>query len=218
MKVIGYVRVSTEEQAASGVSLAAQGDKLRAYAALYELELIDVIEDAGHSAKTLKRPGLQRALELLRAGAAEGILVAKLDRLTRNVADMAGLITEYFGERARHASTLLSVADQVDTRTAAGRLVLNILASVSQWEREAIGERTRAALQFKRTQGVKLGAPALGETPAELETVRYILAMRAAGRSLEAIAEVLNVEGRATKRGGQWYAKTVANVLHREAA
>ncbi len=60
MKVIGYTRVSTDEQAATGVSLAAQAEKLTAYAALYGLEIVEMIEDAGESAKSLKRPGLQR--------------------------------------------------------------------------------------------------------------------------------------------------------------
>ena len=215
MKVIGYTRVSTEEQANSGVSLAAQEQKLRAYAELYDLQLVEVIEDAGQSAKSLNRPGLQRALELLRGGQAEGILVAKLDRLTRNVADMASLITEYFGDRARHAATLLSVADQVDTRTAAGRLVLNILASVSQWEREAIGERTKTALAYKKSQGVRLGAPALGATAEETAAVERIQQLRAENLTLRAIVACLNAEGFQTKRGGQWAAETVRKVLAR---
>jgi DNA invertase Pin-like site-specific DNA recombinase len=216
MKVIGYVRVSTEEQASSGVSLAAQAGKLQAYAALYDLELIDIVEDAGQSAKSLNRPGLQRVLESLRNGHAQGVLVAKLDRLTRNVADMAALITDYFGDRARHAATLLSVADQVDTRTAAGRLVLNILASVSQWEREAIGERTRTALQYKKEQGVRLGAPALGADEHELSTLARIRELRSESMSLREMAATLTSEGHRTKRGGKWAPETLRKVLVRE--
>ncbi len=218
MKVVGYVRVSTEEQATSGVSLAAQVEKVRAYAALYELELVDVIQDAGQSAKTLDRPGIQRALELLRTGGAQGLLVAKLDRLTRNVGDMAALIGDYFGDRARHAATLLSVADQVDTRTAAGRLVLNILASVSQWEREAIGERTRTALAFKRSQGVRLGAPRTAHLTDEPACVARIRQLRAVDTPLREIAAVLTEEGYRTKKGGRWAAETVRQVLRRVGA
>src|SRR5262245_9845331 len=98
MRVIGYIRVSTEEQATAGVSLSAQAEKVRAYCALYDLTLLEVVEDAGASAKTLERPGLQRALSALRRGEADGVVVAKLDRLTRSVADMATLIDAHFGE------------------------------------------------------------------------------------------------------------------------
>lgn len=214
MKVIGYVRVSTEEQASSGVSLAAQTQKLRAYADLYDLDLVTIIEDAGQSAKSLNRPGITRALEMLRAGEAEGLLVAKLDRLTRSVADMAALITEFFGDRAPVGAALLSVGDQVDTRTAAGRLVLNILASVSQWEREAIGERTRIALAFKKSQGVRLGAPALEEKG----TLDRITELRTAGLTLRAIADTLTAEGFETKRGGKWAPETLRKILARQEA
>ena len=211
MKVIGYVRVSTEEQAREGVSLAAQEKKLVAYAELYEVELVEIISDAGVSAKTLKRPGLARALAMLDAGTAQGLLIAKLDRLTRSVADWNTLIDTYFLREA----ALLSVGEQIDTRTAAGRLVLNVLISVAQWEREAIGERTAAALAHLKAQGVTLGAPSLGQTDEEAETVARILELRAENMPLRQIAETLAAEGRCTKRGGKWAAETVRKVLAR---
>lgn len=217
MRVIGYTRVSTEEQASSGVSLAAQQQKLRAYAELYDVELVDVIEDPGYSAKSLSRPGIQRALEMLRAGAAQGILVAKLDRLTRSVADMATLIADYFGDRAPIGATLLSVVAQVDTRTAAGRLVLNILASVSQWEREAISERTRTALQYKKEQGVRLGRPPLGPDADDAAMVARINEMRERELTLQTIADRLEAEGYPTKRGGRWAPETVRKIIARQA-
>jgi DNA invertase Pin-like site-specific DNA recombinase len=148
-RVVGYARVSTEEQASDGVSLGAQSEKIRAYASLYDLELLEVIVDAGVSAKTLNRPGLNRALDMLAEGKASGLVVAKLDRLSRSVGDWNTLIDGYFGERS--GKTLMSVADSIDTRTAAGRLVLNVLMPVSQWERETIAERTRDAPQQKRS-------------------------------------------------------------------
>ena len=119
MRVVGYVRVSTEEQASGGVSLDVQAEKLRLYCQLHGLTLLEVIADEGRSGKDLDRPGLRRALELLREGAAEGVVVAKLDRLSRSVADWNALIVEFFGERA--GNQLFSVADSIDTRTAAGR-------------------------------------------------------------------------------------------------
>ncbi|MHB2018811.1 MAG: recombinase family protein [Candidatus Xenobia bacterium] len=211
MKVIGYARVSTEEQATHGVSLAAQVEKLRGYAQLYELELVDVVEDAGFSGKSLQRPGLQRVLEQLRIGAAEGLLVAKLDRLTRSVSDMATLIGEYFGTDAKAGAKLLSVADQVDTRTAAGILVLNVLTAVAQWERQAIGERTKAALQHLKAQGIRLGAP-----PLEDEAViGRVVELRLAGHTLRQIATTMEAEGRQTLRGGRWAAETARKILVR---
>src|SRR4051812_40067194 len=138
-RVIAYLRVSTASQADEGVSLDAQRSKLEAYARAVDLTIVEVVVDAGVSAKTLDRAGLKRALALLDTGAASGLLVAKLDRLTRSVRDLGDLVDRYFS----HRFALLSVADAIDTRSAGGRLVLNVLASVSQWEREAIAERTR---------------------------------------------------------------------------
>ena len=149
MKVLGYVRVSTDEQATSGVSLEVQRAKLEAYASLYDLELVEVIVDAGVSAKSFQRPGLQRALSLLRKGKAQGLVVAKLDRLTRSMRDLGALVEE---ELVKGQWTLLSVAEQLDTRTASGRLVLNILGCVVSWERDVIRERTKEALSYKASQ------------------------------------------------------------------
>ena len=158
-RVVGYVRVSSEQQTDHGVSLQAQEEKIRQYCSLYDLTLVDIITDAGVSAKTLQREGLQKALSMLETGQADGIVVVKLDRLTRNVADLGTLITEYF-----NAYALLSVCEQIDTRSASGRLVLNVLTSVAQWEREAIGERTSQALQCKKSQGERVGTISMGKS------------------------------------------------------
>lgn len=226
-RVVGYVRVSTEGQADGGVSLEAQRAKLRAYAVALDLDLIEIIEDAGYSAKSIARPGLQRALEHLAAGRATGLLVTKLDRLTRSVRDLGDLVERYFGTK----HSLLSVGDAIDTRTAAGRLVLNVLTSVAQWEREAGGERTREALAHLKREGVRLGPAALGwsrseqrdthgrltvrEVDEEATTVAMIVSLRTRGLSLRAIASALEREGRPTKKGGTWRAVTIHRVLRR---
>lgn len=228
-RVIGYIRVSTSRQAEDGVSLDAQRAKLEAYALAMDLELVTIEVDAGVSAKTLDRPALQRALTAMKAGEADGLLVCKLDRLTRSVRDLGDLVDDFFGDRF----SLLSVADSIDTRSAAGRLVLNVLASVSQWEREATGERTRESLAHIRSQGVQLGAEALGwrrveatdadgrrvvETVSdEARTVARMLELRETGLTLRAIADTLDAEGHQTKLGGRWHANTIRRVLAREA-
>jgi len=216
-RVVGYVRVSTSEQAESGVSLAAQRERLEAYATLYDLELVEVIEDAGASAKSLDRAGLKRALVLLRSGGADGLLVAKLDRLTRSVRDLDTLI--HGDLRDRH---LFSVAEQIDTSSAAGRLVLNVLASVSQWEREAIGERTSAALQHKRRNGEHTGGGApfgyrvesgrLIEDAAEQRIRELVLELRTVGLSYRAISKALAERGITTRKGTTWDPQQVRRV------
>ena len=127
--VAGYVRVSTEQQAGEGVSLDAQRTKLHAYALAMDLELVDIFQDAGLSAKSLARPGLQATLDALDAGKASGLVVVKLDRLTRSVRDLGELVDRYFASRF----SLLSLSDSIDTRTASGRLVLHVLGAVGQW-------------------------------------------------------------------------------------
>lgn len=220
VKVIGYTRVSTEDQVTEGVSLEAQHEKLLAYAKLYELSVVEVIEDAGVSGKTLRRPGLQRALKLLDQKKADGLLIVKLDRLTRSIVDMGHLVEKYFSEKA--GKRLVAVNDQIDTKTAGGRLVLNVLVSVSQWEREAIGERTATALHHKRRQGkvygeVPLGYKRVGKklvaVPEELATVQEAHRLRAAGFSFSRIAERFTKEQRKTKKGGAWYSVTIAKIL-----
>src|SRR2546422_9027587 len=127
-RTVVYCRVSTDKQADRGVSLDAQQAKAKAYAELYDLDIVDVVIDAAASAKTLARPGLERALGLLKAGKADALLVVKLDRLTRSVVDLGRLVERYF---APGKAALLSVGEQIDPGSAAGRLVLNVLASVT---------------------------------------------------------------------------------------
>ena len=227
MNVLLYARVSTTEQADTGISLEAQIAKMRGYASLYDLTILEVITDAGESAKSLNRPGLQHALNLLRTGKADGLLIVKLDRLTRSIADWQDLIDTYFGERG--GKQLLSVNDSIDTRTAAGRLVLNVLITVAQWERETIGERTRDALQHKIRNGQRVGKVRFGfdlaadgvtltENPAEQQTIALMRDLRAAGCTLRQIAAALTQRGILTKEGKtEWQHQTVAYILKRAA-
>ena len=219
---IVYCRVSTDKQADRGVSLDAQRAKAKAYAELYDLDIVEVIVDAGYSAKTLVRPGLERALNLLKTGKAEALLVVKLDRLTRSVADLGRLVERYF---APGKAALLSVGEQIDTRSAGGRLVLNVLASVSQWEREAIGERTSAALQHKAAQGEYTGGDTpygyrlaadgerLEQEPAEQVLVAEARRLRGRGLSLRGVARHLEAQGFRTRMGRSFAPVQVQRML-----
>lgn len=207
-RTVAYIRVSTDKQADRGVSLEAQEARIRAYATLYGLELVDVIVDAGESAKSLGRPGLQRALGLLRGRKADALLVVKLDRLTRSVRDLGELVDRYF---ANGRAALLSVSKQVDTRTPAGRLVLNVLGAVSQWEREAIGERTSVALRHKQQKGEYIGGrepfgyrvenAQLVEREDEQAVIREARELRSKGMSLRAVAARLHELGIRARNG-----------------
>jgi len=220
MKAIGYVRVSTEKQADFGVSLEAQSEKVRAMAVVQGADLVEVIVDAGESAKSLNRPGMERLLSLVDAGAVDAVIIAKLDRLTRSVADLAELLKRF----ERRGVSLVSVADSLDTRSAAGRLVLNIMVSVSQWEREAIGERTRDAMHHKRANGERVGTVPFGyraaadglhleADPAEQGVLSRIRELKAAGHTTRQIADELTRQGFTTRRGTAWRFQYVAEAL-----
>jgi len=222
MRVIGYVRVSTNEQAENGVSLAAQEQKIRGYCKLNDWHCLDVVRDDGASAKDLKRPGLQRIRDEIprKARRFEGIVVAKLDRLTRSVRDLLYL-TDFTD---KHHVTLVSLQEAVDTGTATGQLFRNIVTVISEWERGVIGERTREALAYKRRNGEGVGALPYGFTLAkdgkhlvpvlaEGKVLTRINKERAKGTSYDRIADGLNADRIRTKRGGRWYAMTVRSVL-----
>src|ERR1035437_8998461 len=144
-KAVRYTRVSTDKQADHGVSLEAQVEKIRAMAVVQGAELLEVITDA-ESAKSLDRPGMARLLAMVDRGEVQTVIITKLDRITRSVVDLGTLLERL----KKHDVSLVSMAESLDTGSAAGRLVMNIMASVSQWEREAIAERTSTALQFKK--------------------------------------------------------------------
>jgi DNA invertase Pin-like site-specific DNA recombinase len=220
MKAIGYVRVSTEKQADFGVSLEAQSEKVRAMAVVQGSELVDVIVDAGESAKSLNRPGMARLLSLVDTGAVDTVIIAKLDRLTRSVKDLAELLERF----TRRGVSLVSVAESLDTGTAAGRLVLNIMVSVSQWEREAIGERTRDAMNHKRAKGERVGTLPFGyrlaadglhleADPAEQGILSRIRELKAAGYTTRQIADELSSQGFTTRRGTAWRFQYVSEAL-----
>lgn len=227
-RVVGYVRVSTELQAESGFSLETQRAKLTAYCALHDLQLVAVESDEGWSGKTMQRPGLHRALALLDQHQASSLVVAKLDRLTRSVRDLMTLIEQYFETGKR---SLRSATENIDTRTPAGRLVLTVLGAVSQWEREAIAERTREVLLHLRQQGVAIGRASYGHqyraatherergslvrVDEEMVVIDVICQLREQGHSLHEICQLLTDAGHRTKLGGRWHPKVVRSILQR---
>jgi DNA invertase Pin-like site-specific DNA recombinase len=185
--------------------------------------LVDVIVDGGESAKSLNRPGLQRLMALVNGGKVDAVIVAKLDRLTRSVKDPCGLL-ELIEKRK---VALISVAEALDTGSAAGRLVITIMGAVSQWEREAIGERTRDALRHKRSNGERVGNIEFGyrlspderhlePDPTEQTSLAEIRNLHHQGHTLRGIAATMNSRGHRTRRGTQWRSESVARVIKQQ--
>jgi DNA invertase Pin-like site-specific DNA recombinase len=200
----GYVRVSTMLQDVSPeVQRARIAERASAPVTWFEER---------ESGKTVNgRPVLSDVLNRLDGGEFDGLIVAKLDRLSRNAQDFLALV-----DRAvAHGWALIVLDLDLDTTTAAGRLVATMFAAVAEWERGVISERTRAALAMKREQGVVLGR----RQSLPDDVVRRVVAERATGRSLPMIAAGLVADGVPTGQGGlSWYPSTVAAVLRSQAA
>ena len=150
-----YTRVSTEDQAETGISLEAQLVACRAYATAKGWTIADEITDRGASAATLKRDGVQRVLDRLKAGDVAGVIAWRLDRLTRSIRDLLTLLDLTKDERVG----IVSVTESLDTTTPMGRFVVHLLVLIAQWERETIGARTKAAVSHARKSGWYTGGP-----------------------------------------------------------
>lgn len=216
--VIGYVRVSSEEQAASGLSLDSQRERIRAYCLARGWELAEIVTDAGWSASTLERPGMEVVRRLMRERLVDAVVAVKLDRLTRSVRDLHELL-------ALSTDTgvgLVSVTENMDTGSAAGRLMLNMLAAMAEWEREVIAERTVAALAVKKARGERVSRYAsIGREEGErgehereaLQLVRGMLA--AGGASLRSIGSQLAARGHVNRAGRPYHASAVRRMVER---
>jgi DNA invertase Pin-like site-specific DNA recombinase len=202
---LAYVRVSTEEQASEGASLDAQRAALTAEVARRGWD-IELVADEGYSAKDLKRPGLAAALERLDAGQADALLAVRLDRVSRSVADFAGLLT-----RARRRSwRVVLLSPNLDTEDASGKFTAHVLAAAAEYERDLISARTREGMAQRRAEGVHVGRPRV----LSKELIARIIRERAAGSTLKSIAQRLTAEGVATARGGPtWSTSTVQGIL-----
>lgn len=201
-----YLRVSTDDQA---TSIEVQRATCARIAAQHGYEIVGEYLDENVSGAIAidKRPALKRALGDLASNKADRLIVAKLDRLARNVRVALEIEEDY---AARDGWGIVLGDMDIDTSTAAGKLQLSMFASVAKFERDRISERTREALALKRAQGVRLGRPQT--LPSEV--VARIVAEREQGRSLRAIADGLISDGVPTAQGGRsWHASTIRKVL-----
>jgi DNA invertase Pin-like site-specific DNA recombinase len=210
-RVVGYVRVSTREQAEDGHGLDAQRTEIRRAAEARGWEVAAWAEDAGVSGARLNgRAGWSEAVRLAETGEVDAVVASKIDRVSRSVADFANLV-----DRARSSGWILVVLDVgLDLSTPTGEFVAHILSAAAQLERRMIGQRTKDGLSAARAKGVRLGRPrSLSDDVAD-----RIAGLRAGGATFAAIAEQLNAEQVPTARGGQrWHPATVRAVLNRAA-
>ena len=206
MKVLGYLRVSTSEQE---YGIDAQRAAILAESVRRGWE-VEWIEDAGKTGKNVKRPGLQAALAVLRAGEAEAIVVSKLDRLSRSLPDFARLIEVASNE----GWSIVALDLNLDTSTPTGKLVASIMAAVVQWEVETIALRTKEALAAAKAKGVHVGR----RSAQDPKVVRRIRRARAAGHTYRAIADRLNRDAVPLPGGGnRWHPNSVRNAERRAA-
>lgn len=206
LTVVGYVRVSTDEQFDSGAGLEAQRSAIRGECERRRWHLLELYEDTASGRAIAGRSGLRAALSALDGRVAAALVVAKLDRLSRSLLDFSALM-----EQSRRRGWALVALDLgVDTTTPSGEMMANVLAVFAQYERRLVGIRTREALAVKRLQGVRLGRPSVLST----SVVKRIHRERARGRSLAAIAARLDRDGVPTAHGGvRWYVSTIQGVL-----
>ena len=222
---VGYIRVSTEEQATGGVSIEAQKAAIEAYCKMRGLDLVQVITDPGISASKplATRPGGAALLTSLTG--VNNVIAYKLDRLFRDAVDC--LTTTQAWDKAGVAMHLIDMGGQaIDTSTAMGRFFLTVLAGAAEMERNLVRERTRAAMDHKRTQGQRISGQApfgyrfvdgqVVPDPVEQKTLNKAVTMRLAGMSYAKIAKALNQEGDRTRNGRPWTKQGIAQNLKRQ--
>jgi DNA invertase Pin-like site-specific DNA recombinase len=222
-RAICYLRVSTQEQATSGVSLEAQQERLEAYCKMAGLEAVAIIREEGISGSTpiAQRPGGAQLPALLRQHKAEHVVAMKLERLFRDAEDALRQTRAW--DKAGIALHVLDMGGQsINTASAMGRMFLTMVAGFAELERNLIAERTTQALAHKKAHRqayapTPLGYARSGDTLVAVESeqavVRSIYAWRAEGLTLWAIVNRLNAAGVPTKRGGRWASETVRYIL-----
>jgi len=221
-QAIAYIRVSTEKQANEGISLEAQESRIQQWCQANGYELEGVYVDAGISGKSMEtRKELLAALAALKKGMA--LVSYSLSRLARSTKD-ALVIGEMV---AKKQADMVSLSEQIDTTTAAGKMMFQMMAVLAEFERNLVAERTANALQHKKRTGQKYtnktpyGFEAiegrLVEVKQEAAVVADIQAARASGATLQAIANDLNGRGIPTKTGKQWQPATIHYLLKRSA-
>ena len=193
--VIGYASCLHSGPAGT-IELKQQAEVIARECERLHLRLTELVgEREPPTSKGLARPGLNYSLDQIAAGAAHGLMIAELSRITHSASELGAIIERLADSGVR----LIAVANGLDTDRADGRLAADILTSVARWERVRLSQRTRNGLQAARLSGRATGRGAVTDDPRLSER---IIQMRAQGMTLQAIADRLNEEGVPTVRGG----------------
>lgn len=226
MKAALYIRVSTNQQATEGVSLKAQRQRLIKYCEFNGLEVTEIIEDSGLSGTDTNREGYKQLMKLVSDSNVNAVCVYSLSRFARNTVEVLNSIEKM----NKNNIQFHSLTEKIDTTTPTGRFFLTTLAALGQLEREQLAERTRAALQHKKSNSERVGSIPYGyelssdgvhliENEREQKIIKLVLSMRALGYSYQRIANELSNKGLRTKRNHtNWGAKTVYNIYKSNAA
>jgi len=213
-----YTRVSTEDQAKEGFSLDAQLDKLRSYCKARDWTIAGEYVDDGYSGRNVKRPAYTRMMEEMDKW--DTILVIKMDRIHRNSKNFMLMMEDL----KKHGKEFVSMTESLDTSTAMGRFVMDIIQRIAQLESEQIGERVYIGMEQKaRTNGGVLGFNIpygydyidgkLVINEDEAKIVKEIYSWYSDGKSMGEIAKMLNNSKIPTKKGGFWAKKTISTIL-----
>jgi DNA invertase Pin-like site-specific DNA recombinase len=217
MRAVAYVRVSTVGQAEDGVGLDVQRAKVQAWASLNDAELLDVVADEGLSAKSMNRPGLQKAMALAKANKTT-LVVYSLSRLSRSTKDTLSIVAEL----EKSGCELVSLSERIDTSSAGGRMVFRMMAVLAEFEREQVAERTRHAMQHMKSQGRVVGSVPhgfvrvgneLAVNPDEARVIELAESLRAKGFSLRGISDELARAGAFNRAGRPYNPNSIRSML-----
>jgi DNA invertase Pin-like site-specific DNA recombinase len=217
-RTVAYIRCSTEDQARNGFTLQGQQSRIESYAIATDRCIDEAVIDKNQSAKSLDRPGMKRLLEGIQTGDIATVIVHKLDRMTRNVRDLGDLLEAF----DKAGASLVSVSESLDTSSAAGRMCINMMGTVAQWERETISERTANSLADRRKKGLVYGPVPFGyaregdkltANPKYHGALQTIRTMHNKDASLRQIAAALTAQKISPPKGRAWYASSVKAIL-----
>lgn len=219
MKAIGYAGINTLNPTPNNLSLEDQEHEIKMYCQTHGWELMGIHAERKLTNNDLAHPKLEELLKMANRHEFDVLVIARLDRLTRNIRHLNTIISTLC---IKNNIALVSIDENLNTLEEGGRLAINIIDIVTKWDNKRISDRTREIIAKKREKGERVGHAPFGftykdkklvEVPAELSVVKIIREKRDAGMSYHKIAKLLNDRKIVSKRGGIWYAETVKTVF-----